>query len=36
MIFVYGMLALSITGTAMAVMKSQTGNVIGGQSRFIW
>jgi uncharacterized membrane protein len=34
MIFVYGMLALSITGTVMAVMKSQRGNVIGGLITF--
>jgi uncharacterized membrane protein len=34
MIFVYGMLALSITGTVMAAMKSQRGNVIGGLITF--
>jgi hypothetical protein len=34
MIFVYGMLALSITGTVMAVMKSQRGNIIGGLIAF--
>lgn len=34
MIFVYGMLALSISGTVMAAMKSQRGNVIGGLITF--